>query len=122
MILDIKGQSLTPFFNPPSELKISDDREGAFRKDLYQAYLKSGRTIERYLLQEVTPKTFDSERWYRARVVLVGEKIEVMIDGEFIGSFESPGIGQPTKTDFGFVTKGNIVEIDDVRVTKLGDG
>ncbi len=105
----------------PSEVKISDDREGAFRKDLYQAYLKSGRTIERYLVQEVIPKSFDSEQWYRARVILVGEKIELMIDGEVIGSFELPGIGQPTKTDFGFVTKGNIVEIDDVRVTKLGD-
>lgn len=105
----------------PSDVKISDDREGAFRKDLYRAYLDSGRTIERYLVQEVIPKKFDAEQWYRARVVLVGGKIEVMIDGESIGSFESPGIGHPTKTDFGFVTKGNIVEIDDVRVTKLGD-
>ncbi len=106
----------------PSEVKISDDREGAFRKDLYRAYLDSGRTIERYLLQEVIPQSFDPERWYRARVVLNGERIEVLIDGQLMGSFESPGIGHPTKTDFGFVTKGNLVEIDDVRVTKFGEG
>ncbi len=105
----------------PSEVKISDDREGAFRKDLYRAYLDSGRTIERYLLQEVIPQSFDPERWYRARVVLNGERIEVLIDGQLMGSFESPGIGHSTKTDFGFVTKGNLVEIDDVRVTKFGD-
>lgn len=74
----------------PSEVKISDDREGAFRKDLYRAYPDSGRTIERYLLQEVISKSFDPEQWYQARVVLVGEKIEVMIDGQIIGSFESP--------------------------------
>lgn len=106
----------------PSEVKISDDREGAFRKDLYRAYLDSGRTIERYLLQEVIPQSFDPERWYRARVVLNGERIEVLIDGQLMGSFESPGIGHSTKTDFGFVTKGNLVEIDDVRVTKFGEG
>jgi len=105
----------------PSLVKISDDREGAFRKDLYRAYLDSGRTIERYLLQKEIPKLFDNEQWYKARVALIGDKIEVAIDGYYIGSFESPGIGHPTKTDFGFVTKGNRVEIDDVRVTKLGD-
>ena len=45
----------------------------------------------------------------------------MLIDGESIGSFKSPGIGHPTKTDFGFVTKGNIVEVDDLRVFRLED-
>lgn len=103
----------------PSQVRISDDREGAFRKDQYQAFLASGRTLQRVMLVKSIPKTFDADQWYQARIVLRGDRIEVVIDGQSIGSYESPGIGHPTKTDFGFVTKGNIVEIDDVRVTKL---
>lgn len=105
----------------PSQVIISDDREGAFRKNLYQAFLESGRTIERYLVNKPFPKSFDSELWYKARIVLMDDQIEVMINGKRLGSFRSPGIGHPTKTDFGFVTKGNIIEIDDVRVTQMGD-
>jgi hypothetical protein len=105
----------------PSQVTISDDRDGAFRADQYDAFLKSGRTIERQLLNKVFPKVFDPKWWYKARVVLQDDRMEVIIDGTPIGSFRSPGIGHPTKSDFGFVTKGNIVEVDDVRVTKLGD-
>ena len=105
----------------PSQVTISDDREGAFRKDQYQAFLKSGRTIERQHLNKTFPKVFDPKRWYKARVVLKDVQMEVIIDGAPIGSFRSPGMGHPTKSDFGFVTKGNIVEVDDVRVTKLGN-
>ncbi|MBL9190445.1 MAG: hypothetical protein JNK23_23395 [Opitutaceae bacterium] len=101
-----------------SQVRISDDRDGAFRKDLYQAFLASGRKGERLLLGESFPQALDAKRWYRARVALNDDQMEVLIDGKRIGSFRSPGISHPTKSDFGFVTKGNIVEIDDVRVTK----
>lgn len=106
----------------PSQVRISDDREGAFRADQYRAFLDSGRTLQRVMMEKFIPKTFDAERWYQARIVLIDERIEVLIDGESIGSYASTGMGHPTKSDFGFVTKGNLVEIDDVRVTKLGDG
>lgn len=101
-----------------SQVRISDDREGAFRKDQYDAFLKSGRTLKRVMMEKFLPYEFDSEQWYNARIVLIDDQIEVIINGESIGSYSSPGIGHPTKTDFGFVTKGNIVEIDDLRVTK----
>lgn len=45
--------------------------------------------------------------------------MEVMIDETLIGSYRSPGIGHPTKTDFGFATVGGTIEMDDVRVTML---
>jgi hypothetical protein len=101
-----------------SQVRISDDREGTFRKDLYQAFLASGRKGERLLLGKTIPQSLETTRWYSAQVVLKEDQIEVLIDGKSIGSFRSPGIGHPTKSDFGFVTKGNIIEIDDVRVTK----
>jgi hypothetical protein len=48
----------------PSQVSISDDRDGAFRKDQYRAYLDSGRTIDRILLNKKSPISFDSEQWY----------------------------------------------------------
>jgi len=109
----------------PSRVIISDDRGGSFRKDHFQTYLDGDRTIEEYLLDKRYSldkrfsKSFDSERWYQARIILKDDQIEVLIDEERIGSFRSPGIGHPTKTDFGFATLGNIIEIDDVRVISM---
>ncbi|MDA7641110.1 hypothetical protein N8787_05665 [Opitutaceae bacterium] len=105
----------------PTQVKISDDRDGAFRKDLYQAFRDSGRTTKRIFIDTSIPFSFDSEQWYKARINLIDDQMKVMIDGTSIGSFRSPGIAHPTKTDIGFVTKGNIVEIDDVRVSNIGD-
>lgn len=105
----------------PSLVKISDDLNGAFRKDQYRAFIESGRTIKRDLVDTSIPVSFDAETWYKVRVNLIDDVMEVVIDGKSVGSFRSPGIGHPSKTDFGFVTKGNIVEIDDVRVTMKRD-
>jgi len=102
-------------------VRISDDRNGAFRKDQYQAFLASGRTIKRDLYETTISVSLDSEKWYKARVNIIDDRVEVLIDGKSIGTFNSTGIAHPTKTDFGFVTKGNLVEIDDVRVTKIGN-
>ena len=66
------------------------------------------------------PQSLESKLWYRTLIVSKEDQIEVLIDGKTLGSFRSPGIGHPVKSDFGFVTKGNMIEIDEVRVTKLG--
>lgn len=103
-----------------TRVRISDDRNGAFRDDQYRAFIASGRTIKRDLYDAIIAVSLDPKKWHQARVNLIDDVMEVMIAGTFIGSFRSPGIGHPTKTDFGFVTKGNLVEVDDVRVTKVG--
>lgn len=104
-----------------TQVSISDDRNGAFRDDQYRAFLASGRTIKRDLFDASIPVSLDAKQWYQVRINLSDDVMAVTLDGKLIGSFRSPGIGHPTKTDFGFVTKGNIVEIDDVRVTKAGN-
>lgn len=104
-----------------TQVRISDDRNGAFRNDQYDAFLASGRTLKRDLYDTSIPVSLDPKQWYKVRLNLIDDVMEVMIDGKSIGSFRSPGIGHPTKTDFGFVTKGKMIEIDDVRVTKMGD-
>ena len=103
-----------------TRVRISDDRNGAFRDDQYRAFLASGRTIKRDIYDTIIAVSLDPEKWHKVRINLIDDMMEVMIDGSFIGSFRSPGIGHPTKTDFGFVTKGNVVEVDDVRVTMVG--
>ena len=105
-----------------TRVRISDDRYGVFRDDQYRAFLASGRTIKRDIYDAVLAVSLDPQKWHRARVNLVDDMMEVMIDGTFIGSFRSPGLGHPTKTDFGFVTKGNLIEVDDVRVSQVGQG
>jgi len=104
-----------------TQVRISDDRNGAFRDDQYRAFIASGRTIKRDLFDTSIPVSLDSEKWHKVRIKLIDDVMEVLIEGKSIGSFRSPGIGHPTKTDFGFVTKGKIIEIDDVRVTKMRD-
>ncbi len=104
----------------PTQVRISDDREGAFRKDWYEQYLKSGRTLDRREQLDGREKfiayPIDSAQWYRVRIVLTDDEIAVTMNDRSIGSFRSPGIAHPTKTDFGFAVKGNALEIDDLRV------
>ena len=103
-----------------NRVRISDDRFGAFRDDQYRAFLASDRTMKRDIYDAIIAVSLDPEKWHQARVNLADDMMEVTIDGTFIGSFRSPGMGHPTKTDFGFVTKGNLIEVDDVRVIGAG--
>lgn len=106
-----------------SQVRISDDREGAFRKDLYKAFLDSGRTLDRSEQlkdrEKMIAHQFNVEQWNEVRIVLTDDQIAVTINDQRIGSFRSPGIAHPTKTDFGFAVKGNTLEFDDIRVSHV---
>jgi hypothetical protein len=106
-----------------SLVRISDDREGAFRKDLYKAFLASGRTIDRRVQlkdrEKMIPHSLKAERWHKARILLKDDQIAVTINEKSVGSFRSPGIAHPTKTDFGFAVLGNTIEFDDIRVSNI---
>lgn len=107
----------------PTQVRISDDREGAFELIWYKAYLDSGRTLDRRKQLKgrelIIPHQLDTKQWNKTRIVLIDDEITVAINDKSIGSFRSPGIGHPTKTDFGFAVKGNTLEFDDVRVSNV---
>ena len=106
-----------------SQVRISDDREGAFRKDLYKAFLDSGRTLDRREQlkgrEKLIAHRLNEKEWNKVRVDLKDDQIAVTINEQSIGSFRSSGIAHPTKTDFGFAVKGNTLEFDDVRVSHV---
>ena len=106
-----------------SQVRISDDREGAFRKDLYKAFLDSDRTLDRRKQlngrEKFIEHQLDAEQWQKVRITLTDDQIAVTINGEPIGSFRSSGIAHRTKTDIGFAVKGNTLEFDDVRASHI---
>ena len=64
------------------------------------------------------PFKLKANQWYKMRVSMIGEEMRLRVDGKEIGLLRSPGIGHPTKSEFGFTVKGKQVEFDEVRVWK----
>ena len=65
------------------------------------------------------PFKLKANQWYRMKVSMLGEVMRLTVDGRELGLLRSPGIGHPTKSDFGFTIKGKQVEFDKVRVWKV---
>ena len=68
------------------------------------------------------PFKLKANQWYGMRVSMVGEEMRLSVDGRELGFLNSPGIGHPTKSEFGFTVKGQQVEFDKVRVWKATAG
>ena len=64
------------------------------------------------------PFKLKAKQWYKMRVTMIGEEMRLSVDGRELGVLRSPGIGHPTKSEFGFTVKGKQVEFDKVRVWK----
>ena len=64
------------------------------------------------------PFKLKTKQWYKMRVTMIGDEMRLTVDGRELGFLRSPGIGHPTKSDFGFTVKGKQVEFDEVRVWK----
>ena len=98
--------------------------------------LKTGRmnleTRTRRLADQATPedkqrikntvKYFPHEtsenEWHHLQVQVMGDTLTMLIDGKKVGSFQSPGIGHPTKSRLRIAVNRE-AWIDDVEVIKL---
>ncbi len=102
--------------------RLGDDKEGVMRNDIFAMRRDPKRKKEADALlvgrSKNLPFKLKANQWYKMRVSMIGEEMRLSVDGRELGVLRSPGIGHPTKSDFGFTAKGKQVEFDEVRVWK----
>jgi hypothetical protein len=106
--------------------RLGDDKEGVMRKDIFAMRRdpKHKKQAEALLVgrSKSLPFKLKANQWYRIRVSMIGDEMRLRLDGRELGSLRSPGIGHPTKSDFGFTVKGKQVEFDEVRLWEASAG
>jgi hypothetical protein len=102
--------------------RLGDDKEGVMRNDIFAMRRDPKRKKEADALlvgrSKNLPFKLKANQWYKMRVTMIGEDMRLSVDGRELGVLSSPGIGHPTKSEFGFTVKGKQVEFDKVRVWK----
>lgn len=102
--------------------RLGDDKEGVMRKDIFAMRKDPNRKREADVLlvgrSRNIPFKLTANQWYRLRVAIIGDEMQVVVDDKPVGRLKSPGIGHKTKTDFGFTVKGTRIEFDNVRAWK----
>lgn len=102
--------------------RLGDDKEGVMRNDIFAMRRDPKRKKEADALlvgrSKNLPFKLKVKQWYKMRVTMLGEEMRLTVDGKEMGFLRSPGIGHPTKSEFGFTVKGKQVEFDKVRVWK----
>ncbi len=68
--------------------------------------------------QKSFPLKLDTGHWYALRVSIVGDNLQVAIDGRLIGEFASPGFAHPTKRALRVAVPHEAV-IDDLKIFGL---
>jgi arylsulfatase A-like enzyme len=107
----------------PRQVRLGDDREGAMRNDIFAMRRSPDLKplAERMILGRgcTVPIAVDPEAWHEVTIEIVGERMQVTVDGRPAGVLESPGIGHPTKTSVHFTVPGAGVLFDDVRIWQV---
>ncbi len=101
-----------------NQISLQDDKTGAMRNDLFKKLRDpQQRAVAKRALvgkSKTVQGRIEPGKWYRMTIALVGEKMQVMLDGKPLAALESAGIGHSTKTDFGFTIIGRAVRFDNI--------
>jgi hypothetical protein len=86
----------------PKQTVLADWKTGGMRLDIREArQAKKELTEEQKAAtkgkEKAFPRPLEVGKWHELLVVVKGDKLSVTIDGETLGSFQSPGIAHPTK-------------------------
>ena len=65
--------------------------------------------------QKAVTRAIEIGKWHDLLVKVAGDELSVTIDGQFVGSFKSPGIAHPTKRMLRLAVPRNAV-VDDVKI------
>jgi hypothetical protein len=68
------------------------------------------------------PAKLEAQRWYSARIEIIGEQMQLSVDDKLIGSLKSPGLAHATKNEFHFTVNGKDALFDDVRIWAADGG
>ena len=86
----------------PTNVNISDAKTGTFRNDIHERQQAKTLTAEdKELLKKMVktiPVKLSLQDWHTLVVRTKGDVCDVIIDGNDVGSFQSPGIAHETKS------------------------
>jgi len=110
----------------PGKVMISDDLTGVFdlevRKKRQDKDLpkKEKEELDKFVRskQPVFPAKVELKKWHELTVVNLGPKVEVFIDGEMVGEFDSAGLDHKVKQSVVFGVFGQVM-VDEIRIWSL---
>lgn len=104
----------------PAQIRLGDDREGIMKNEIFEMRRDPEKKEEANKLLEGRGQTVkilvEQEKWYTARITIIGDEMQVSLDGKPIGYLKSPGLAHPTKTSFHFTVNGDHALFDDVNI------
>jgi hypothetical protein len=65
--------------------------------------------------EKAIPHPLETGKWHDLTVKIIGDELSVTINGQIVGSFQSPGIAHPTKRTLRLAVPHNAV-VDDVKI------
>jgi hypothetical protein len=102
------------------QVRLGDDKEGIMRNDIFamrrdpqQKEAADKRIAGRAANVKANIK---SNTWYTMTIEILGDRMRVSLDGEAIGTLQSPGIAHPTKQSVHFTVTGKETHFDDVKI------
>jgi hypothetical protein len=104
----------------PKQVLLQDLKMGNMRLDIREAReARQKLTPEQQQALEGKQKAFPHQteigKWHDLAVKIAGEELSVVIDGQPVGSFKSPGIAHPSKKTLRLSVPRNAV-VDDVKI------
>jgi hypothetical protein len=103
-------------------LTLYDDREGPSRNDI-TALRMSGDAAKKAEADRLSaphiasfPVQFETARWYRLGVEIVGDQMRVTLDERPVGYLQSSGLAHPKKGDLRLHVDNGHARFDDVRM------
>jgi hypothetical protein len=64
----------------------------------------------------VAKTKLEADRWYTLKIEILGDKMQVSLDGEVVGLLQSPGLARPSKESVHFTVTGKEMNFDDVNI------
>lgn len=103
----------------PHSIRLEDLKTGKMKMEIREARQAGTLSAEAREALKEKEKTFKNQlaigEWHEVEASVSGETLSVSIDGEEVGSFDSPGIAHPTKRTLRLAVPRNAV-VDDVRI------
>ncbi len=106
----------------PKQIRLGDDKEGIMRNDIMEMRKDPARKAEADKLLvgrgSVANIELDPAAWHHVVIEIIGDRMQVSVDGKGVSHLTSPGIAHESKSSFHFTVNGKGVLFDDVRISK----
>jgi len=100
------------------QIRLGDDKEGIMRNDIFAMRRNPDQkeAADKLLVGKSVAAKVDLKQmqWYTMTIAIVGDQMQVSLDGQPLTTLKSPGLAHPTKESVHFTVNGPGVHFDDV--------